>query len=168
MSCTCTAPLSLISNSAAVLTAAHTHTIIHTLHVNLFAHVNNRYWLSAGRGDFHVTPKNCSSATLYVCVHAHSPAYSSSSFTTTSSSSSSTATSAGGVSPQKERSKERYAPTGNSEFISSAPLKPLLLASMKSTNYLLNALCAMDSEGGGGVLGNCKNLCQIVKNTVKQ
>jgi hypothetical protein len=107
-----------------------------------------------------VTPKNCSSATLYVCVHAHSPAYSSSSFTSSTSSSSSnssSATSPSGVSPPKERSKERYAPTGNCEFISSTPLKPPLLASMKSTNYLLNALCAMDSEGGGGVLGNVKN-----------
>ena len=47
----------------------------------------------------------------------------------------------------------RYPLEGGCEFISSAPLKPPLLASIKSTNYLINALCAMDAEGGGGSLG---------------
>jgi hypothetical protein len=117
-----------------------------------------------------VTPKNCSSATLYVCVHAHTAAYTSSNSTSNSSnnnnnSSSSGATSSGGVSPLTVE-KERYAPTaGNCEFISSTPLKPPLLASMKSTNYLLNALCAMDSEGGGGCLGTCVLIAVLVSDS---
>ncbi|CAG9333038.1 unnamed protein product [Blepharisma stoltei] len=39
------------------------------------------------------------------------------------------------------------------EFTSSVPLKPKLLATMKSTNYLLNALCAMESQDQGGHFG---------------
>lgn len=39
------------------------------------------------------------------------------------------------------------------EWTVSTPLKPRYLATMKSTNYLLNALCALESEEKGGRFG---------------
>jgi 4-amino-4-deoxychorismate lyase len=39
------------------------------------------------------------------------------------------------------------------EFTVSVPMKPQLLANMKSTNYLINALCAMESASKGGRTG---------------
>ncbi|KAG5181201.1 aminotransferase [Tribonema minus] len=88
-----------------------------------------RYWMGAGRGDFTVTPKNSTGATFYVCVHGDGR---------------NSGTVSTGPSTQER---------GRREFMSDAPLKPPLLAGIKSTNYLLNALCAMDSEGAGGALG---------------
>ena len=42
---------------------------------------------------------------------------------------------------------------GFKEFTVGVPLKPKFLATMKSTNYLLNALCATESQEKGGRLG---------------
>ncbi|CAN0378042.1 unnamed protein product, partial [Discosporangium mesarthrocarpum] len=42
---------------------------------------------------------------------------------------------------------------GAKEWVVSVPMKPKLLATMKSTNYLLNALVAMESEDKGGIQG---------------
>jgi 4-amino-4-deoxychorismate lyase len=39
------------------------------------------------------------------------------------------------------------------EFFVSVPTKPKLLANMKSNNYMLNALCAMESQAKGGANG---------------
>lgn len=50
----------------------------------------------------------------------------------------------------------RYAPkegVGLSEALVSIPMKPPLLANIKSNNYLLNALTAMEAQDKGGVLG---------------
>jgi len=49
-----------------------------------------------------------------------------------------------------------YAPklgTGLSEALVSVPMKPPLLATIKSNNYLLNALTAMEAQDNGGTLG---------------
>lgn len=42
---------------------------------------------------------------------------------------------------------------GVHEHVVGVPLKPPLLATIKSNNYLLNALTAMESEHKGGYLG---------------
>lgn len=41
------------------------------------------------------------------------------------------------------------------EFTCKLPVKPAFLATMKSTNYLLNALLSMESKDKGGTLGVC-------------
>jgi len=43
--------------------------------------------------------------------------------------------------------------SGVKEYTVNVPLKPPFLATMKTTNYLLNALAAMQSEEQGGYLG---------------
>ncbi|CAM9685715.1 unnamed protein product [Phaeothamnion confervicola] len=78
-----------------------------------------RYWLSAGRGDFSVTPADCTAATFYVIVHDY-----------------------------LEKALD-----GVGEVVVGVPLKPPLLATIKSTNYLLNALTAMEAQDRGGTLG---------------
>ena len=62
------------------------------------------------------------------------------------------------------------------EFTVSVPIKPRFLAIMKSTNYLLNALCAMESQEKGGrygiqtdengfiTEGSVNNICFILNN----
>lgn len=82
-----------------------------------------RYWLSAGRGDFSVSPKNCEGGShFHVIVHAF-------------------------------KNKD-FLKDGTEEWVTdNIPAKPPLLATMKSTNYLINALVAMESEDKGGMLG---------------
>mmetsp|Transcript_38878 Transcript_38878/g.51233 ORF Transcript_38878/g.51233 Transcript_38878/m.51233 type:complete len:334 (+) Transcript_38878:93-1094(+) len=81
-----------------------------------------RYWLSAGRGDFAVTPKQCvGGSSFYVMVHAWS--------------------------------NKDFLSGGTEEWVVSVPAKPSLLATMKSNNYMINALTAMESEDKGGMLG---------------
>ena len=79
-----------------------------------------RYWLTAGRGDFGISPKNCVEPSFYCVVHDDSHG-------------------------------------GNDRGLSAAPvdvpLKPPLLAEMKSNNYLLNVLTAMAAQDAGGTLG---------------
>jgi len=92
-----------------------------------------RYWLSAGRGDFNVSPRglqHCGvipgseasfQGTFYAIVH---------------------------------RSGGKDAHSGGiAEVTVKVPLKTQLLATMKSNNYLLNALTAMEAEDMGGMQG---------------
>jgi len=76
--------------------------------------------MSAGRGDFAISPKNCLGISFYCAVHEYNP-----------------------VVPVE----------GISESIVSVPLKPPSLATTKTTNYLLNALAAMEGQEKGGTLG---------------
>jgi len=82
-----------------------------------------RFWLSAGRGDFAISPTNCTGASLYVAVTDYSF-------------------------PLGDDPNE-----GIAETVVSVPLKPTLLATIKSNNYMLNALSAMEAESKGGQLG---------------
>ena len=72
-----------------------------------------RYWLTAGRGDFGISPKNCVEPSFYCVVHDDSHG-------------------------------------GNDRGLSAAPvdvpLKPPLLATAKTNNYMINALVAMEAE----------------------
>lgn len=80
-----------------------------------------RYWLSAGRGNFGISPKGLPKANLYVVVCEY---------------------------------KGKVAHLGGvRECTVSVPLKPKLLAELKSTNYLLNALTTMEAESKGCFLG---------------
>lgn len=88
-----------------------------------------RYWLSAGRGDFGVSPRQRhGSCQFYVMVHDKPPK-----------------NDGGGGVP--EGVAEVVVPT------SQVPIKPTLLATAKTTNYLVNALLAMEAEDKGGKLG---------------
>lgn len=80
-----------------------------------------RYWLTAGRGDFSISPKNCTPPNFYCIaqVDMHSA----------------------------------DKPRGLSAAIVPVPLKPPLLATMKSNNYLINALVAMEAEARGADQG---------------
>ena len=79
-----------------------------------------RYWLTAGRGDFGISPKNCAEPSFYCVVHDDSHG-------------------------------------GNDRGLSAAPvdvpLKPPLLATAKTNNYMINALVAMEAEAKGAQLG---------------
>ncbi|XP_021721507.1 LOW QUALITY PROTEIN: D-amino-acid transaminase, chloroplastic-like [Chenopodium quinoa] len=75
-----------------------------------------RYWLSAGHGDFHLSPSGCAEPTFYAIV-THSSA----------------------SSDHK----------GIKVITSSIPIKPPVFATMKSVNYLPNALCQMEAEENG-------------------
>jgi len=87
-----------------------------------------RYWLSAGRGDFAVSPRGRhGGCQFYVMVHDKPPK------------------ATGGGMP--EGVAEVVVPT------SSVPLKPQMLATAKTTNYLLNAMLSMEAEDHGGKLG---------------
>lgn len=91
-----------------------------------------RYWLSAGRGDFFVSPRGLrehgaiddeieGGASFYVIVHR-----------------------SGG---------KALMSAGVAEATVGVPLKTKLLANIKSNNYLLNAMTAMEAEDKGGALG---------------
>mmetsp|Transcript_13886 Transcript_13886/g.22669 ORF Transcript_13886/g.22669 Transcript_13886/m.22669 type:complete len:347 (+) Transcript_13886:120-1160(+) len=83
-----------------------------------------RYWLSAGRGNFSITPRGLDEkATLYVAVHHD------------------------GRCPP---------PTGltTEECLVSVPTKSPFLATFKSTNYLVNALSAMEAQSKSGYPGS--------------
>ena len=95
-----------------------------------------RYWLSAGRGDFSVSPSGCKSGPLlYVVVHEDKRK-------TLSSVSA----------PPGFKGPKPTVPLEVSAVSSVLPLKPPLLANMKSTNYLLNALIQMEAEDQGANL----------------
>lgn len=83
-----------------------------------------RMWMSAGRGDFAVTPTRCKGAEFYVVVHEYDEA---------------------------ARTRERS--EGVAEVIVGVPLKSQYLATLKSTNYLINALAGMEAKERGGHLG---------------
>lgn len=80
-----------------------------------------RYWLSAGRGNFGISPKGLGKAHLYVVVCEY-------------------------------KGKVGLL-NGVKECTVSVPLKPKLLAELKSTNYLLNALTTMEAESKSCFLG---------------
>ena len=80
-----------------------------------------RYWLTAGRGDFSISPKDCSPPNFY-CV-------------------------------AQIDSHSATARRGRTAAVVPVPLKPPFLATMKSTNYLLNALVAMEAEALGADQG---------------
>mmetsp|Transcript_29821 Transcript_29821/g.41219 ORF Transcript_29821/g.41219 Transcript_29821/m.41219 type:complete len:390 (-) Transcript_29821:82-1251(-) len=84
-----------------------------------------RYWLSAGPGNFDINPDACIESCFYVMIY-RSPSW-------------------------KDSQHELQA---TKEFtVKDVPLKPPLLARMKSTNYLLNCLTAMESRDKGGLFG---------------
>ena len=82
-----------------------------------------RFWMSAGRGNFGVSSIGLPEGPTFY-VMVH--AY---------------------------LGKELLKETGVREYVVNVPLKPPLLATVKSTNYLLNALCAEESQRKGGYLG---------------
>lgn len=83
-----------------------------------------RYWLTVGRGDFAISPKGCAAnGGLSFYCVAHVDSHSASE------------------------------PRGLAAAVVPVPLKPPLLATMKSNNYLLNALVAMEAEARDAQLG---------------
>lgn len=82
-----------------------------------------RYWMSAGPGTLLITPVKGMSVFYALVYESPSP---------------------------REEQKGR---TGFKEFTVGVPLKPQYLAIMKTTNYMLNALTAMESEEKGGHYG---------------
>lgn len=84
-----------------------------------------RFWLSAGPGNLGVTPAGCATS-FYVLVFGGLPLPSS---------------------WARDGIAEATVPS------SVVPLKPPLLAEMKSNNYLLNVLTAMAAQDAGGTLG---------------
>mmetsp|Transcript_9791 Transcript_9791/g.32088 ORF Transcript_9791/g.32088 Transcript_9791/m.32088 type:complete len:341 (+) Transcript_9791:556-1578(+) len=82
-----------------------------------------KYWLSAGRADFNISPKQCKRSSFYLVVLATEPL------------------------------AEPGLRAACAEATVSVPLKPPFLATMKSNNYMLNALVAMEAEDKGGEHG---------------
>lgn len=83
-----------------------------------------RFWLSAGPGSLYILPVPGMSV-FYALVYDDG----------------------------KDPASIMLAKTGIKEFTVDVPLKPQLLATMKTTNYLLNAHCAMQAVQHGGRLG---------------
>jgi len=84
-----------------------------------------RFWLSAGPGNLGVTPAGCTPA-FYVLVFGGLP------------------------------SDPTWTTEGISEVtvpLEEVPVKPKLLAELKSTNYMLNALTSMAARDRGGTFG---------------
>ena len=82
-----------------------------------------RYWLTSGRGDFSISPAGCDAGPGFFVV-VHDDSHS------------------------------LEIPTATVAAVtSSVPLKPSLLSTMKTNNYLLNALVAMDAEARGADFG---------------
>lgn len=79
-----------------------------------------RYWLSSGRGDFGISPSNCTGSQFYCAI--------------------------------QESVRSHFLDSATART-SNIPLKTALLANMKSTNYLVNALVAMESERNGADIG---------------
>lgn len=87
-----------------------------------------RYWLSAGRGDFGVSPTGCDGGSqFYVMVHKD-------------------------VHNHNEI-ETRTSRRAVSIPTSSIPEKPPLLATTKSNNYMINAIVALEAEKLGGDFG---------------
>ena len=84
-----------------------------------------RYWMTSGRGDFGIVPsKTTTKARFYCIVHDYDM--------------------------KKAKQKE----SGVKEvFVKDVPLKPKLLATVKSNNYMLNALLTLRAKETGGHLG---------------
>ena len=84
-----------------------------------------RYWMTSGRGDFGIVPsKTTTKARFYCIVHDYDM--------------------------KKAKQKE----SGVKEvFVKDVPLKPKLLATVKSNNYMLNALLTLRAKETGGDLG---------------
>ena len=84
-----------------------------------------RYWMTSGRGDFSISPKDCGDTGFFVVVHSdgHSP-----------------------IVPLPAVT----AVTVKEEAVN---LKPPQLSTMKSNNYLLNALLQMEAEKAGADMG---------------
>jgi len=83
-----------------------------------------RFWLSVGPGDFGFLPDGCIESCFYVLVF-------------------------GGIPIDKDLELK-----GINEFtVTGVPMKPPALATMKSNNYLLNCLTAMESKDKGGKFG---------------
>ncbi|XP_073391152.1 D-amino-acid transaminase, chloroplastic isoform X3 [Physcomitrium patens] len=83
-----------------------------------------RFWLSAGRGNFELSTKNCE-ASLYACLLERSPI--------------------------QNISDEKVAPL--KVVTSTVPIKPKMFATMKTTNYLPNALALREAEEKGAQAG---------------
>ncbi len=86
-----------------------------------------RYWLSPGPGGFGISPDECTEACFY-CV-LFDPA---------------------GVIGDAEAMLERGIPEAT---IVDTPMKPQLLATIKSTNYMLNVLMHLEALDKGGTFG---------------
>eukprot|EP00937_MAST-01D_sp_MAST-1D-sp2_P001730 g1730.t1 len=82
-----------------------------------------RYWLSAGPGDFSISPRACEPVFTVVVYEAFA------------------------MGAHGAGTAERTVPAH------AVPLKPPLLAGCKSNNYLLNVLCHMHAVDGGGTFG---------------
>ena len=82
-----------------------------------------RFWMSAGRGNFGVSSIGLTEGPTFYVMVHHYPG------------------------------KKQLKSCGVREYVVNVPLKPPLLATVKSTNYLLNALCAEESQRKGGYLG---------------
>lgn len=82
-----------------------------------------RYWLSAGRGNFDVSPTRCSGSQFYVMVHKDPHLHE--------------------EVPSRLPRHAAVLPT------SLIPEKPPLLATTKSNNYMINALLALEAEKRG-------------------
>ena len=86
-----------------------------------------RYWMSVGPGGFSPSPKECAESCFYCVIFDPTPL--------------------GGEGPDPMR-------TGVPEVtVLDTPMKPPLLATIKSNNYLLNVLTHMEAVDRGGTFG---------------
>ena len=86
-----------------------------------------RYWLTAGPGGFSFMPAECEEPCFY-CVVLDPMSFGS-----------------GGFDPMRDGFHEAT--------VSETPMKPPLLAQIKSNNYLLNVLTHLEAADGGGTFG---------------
>ncbi|KAI3902291.1 hypothetical protein MKW92_014644 [Papaver armeniacum] len=89
-----------------------------------------RYWLSAGPGDFQLSPSGCHQSSMYAIVQSQSPHL------------------------QKVfQSQSPHLQKGVKVSTSTIPIKPPQFATVKSVNYLPNVLSKMEAEEKGVFAG---------------
>ncbi|CAG9462626.1 unnamed protein product [Pedinophyceae sp. YPF-701] len=98
--------------------------ILHTAAASCVENGSVRYWLSAGRGGFGLSGKECVRPSFYCIVYGSTPAE---------------------ADPEEEPAHLR----GWKVMTSSVPIKSGTFATLKSNNYLPNALCLMEAEAAG-------------------
>lgn len=82
-----------------------------------------RYWMSIGRGSMGISPPQNQPGTLYILIERYATV------------------------------KKTYQLAGIPEVTVTIPPKPKLLGTMKTNNYLLNALCVMEAKDKNGSYG---------------
>lgn len=117
--------------------------ILHTAAASRIEDGYIRFWVTAGRGGFGLSPRECVKPGFYVIVYGDNP-------TSTSGAWSGVEEGIGGErDTMKEYTGHGDPARGWKVMTTSIAAKPGVFARIKSNNYLQNAMCLMEAEAAG-------------------